>query len=389
MAPFLSDEPAYCGVAPLSDAPPSDIPDRNKFSPSTSLSSKLMHRPTARVLPTVAFFASVAFFCFAPLWPSEPVRAATVNLNVMTFNIKEDDGTNASQFSQNGWIVNKTFFASTGDRRDKAEAVIASAAPDIFGEQEGLPNQVTDLKAAFPNYTYYGQGRNGGNGASSGETNGIFYLTSRFTAVASGDFWLSTTPTVPGTTFVGNGTDTGNPRMVSWIDLYDNQSHQTYFVADTHWSLDSLAEQQSATFMHAQLATLSGGLPMLVLGDFNTTLTSGPLQTLTGANSSGYKLTDAYRHVFPTVGPNEATYHDFTGNQSGSAIDHIFYDAGTFTATAAAIVHTTYNGLYPSDHFPVTATLQVKVVPEPATALLLLIGGVAFFIRRMRSQKTS
>lgn len=341
-----------------------------------------MNRLTIRLLPARALLLTVTSFSMASAWQLGPVRAATVDLNVMTFNIRFDDGTIGSQFNKNGWIVNRTFF-TTGNRRDKTEAVIASSAPDIFGEQEGLPNQVADLKAAFPGYTYFGQGRNGGNGASSGETNGIFYLTSRFTAVAQGDFWLSTTPTVPGTTFVGNGTDTGNPRMVSWIDLYDNQSHQTYFVADTHWSLDSLAEQQSATFMRAQLATLAGGLPMLVLGDFNTTLTGGPLQTLTGASSSGYKLTDAYRHVFPTVGANEATYHNFTGNQSGSAIDHIFYDANTFTATAAAIVHTSYNGLYPSDHFPVIATLQVKVAPEPATWLLLVIGGVAFVALRL------
>ncbi|HEY4310800.1 MAG TPA: endonuclease/exonuclease/phosphatase family protein [Pirellulales bacterium] len=302
-------------------------------------------------------------------------RAATVNLNVMTFNIKFDDGSIGNQFEANGWVVNK-FYVPTGNRRDKVEATISSAAPDIFGEQEGLPNQVTDLKNAFPNYTYYGQGRNGGNGSTSGETNGIFYLTSRFTEVAEGDFWLSTTPTVPGTTFVGGGTDTGNPRMVSWIKLYDNQSHQTYFVADTHWSLDTQAENQSGTFMRTELAQLAGGLPMIVIGDFNTTLPSTALQTLVGATSSGFKLTDAYRHVYPTVGPNEATFHNFTGNQSGSAIDHIFYTASTFTATAAAIVHTTYNGLYPSDHFPVTATLQVTVVPEPAAIVMACLAAV-------------
>lgn len=345
-----------------------------------------MNRTTSRFLPSTACLLVLSLGCLAALWQLRSARAATVNLNVMTFNIRFDDGVGITQLSANGWHTIPPF-VTTGDRRDKAEAVIAAAAPDIFGEQEGLPNQVADLQAAFPGYTYYGQGRNGGNGPNSGETNGIFYLTSRFTAVASGDFWLSTTPTVPGTTFVGGGSDTGNPRMVSWVDLYDNQSHQTYFVADTHWSLDTLAEQQSATFMRAELAQLAGGLPMLVLGDFNTTLGSTALQTLSGANSSGYKLTDAYRHVFPTVGPNEATYHDFTGNQSGSAIDHIFYDANTFTATAAAIVHTSFNGLYPSDHFPVTATLAVQVVPEPATAILLVGGGAALMGRHKRKSK--
>ncbi len=306
------------------------------------------------------------------------VQAGTVNLNVMTFNIKEDDGTN--QLSPNSWVTDKSVIF-TGDRRDKAIDTITSYAPDILGEQEGLPNQVNDLKAALPGYTYYGQGR-GGTGSNSGETNGIFYLTSRFTDLGHGDFWLSDTPTVPGTTFSGTGTDTSNPRMVSWIKLYDNQSHQTYFTVDTHWSLDALARDESATLMRDQIGQLAGGLPLLVIGDFNAELESTSLQTLDGTIASGFTLIDAYRDVYPTIDVDESTSHHFTGDQYGASIDHIFYDASTFTATAAQIVHTSYNGLYPSDHFPVTATLQVNVVPEPASIVLGLSVLLLIALRR-------
>ncbi len=308
-------------------------------------------------------------------------QAGTADLNVMTFNIKEDDATN--QLSPNSWVTDKSVIF-TGDRRDKAIDKITSYAPDILGEQEGLPNQVNDLKAALPGYTYYGQGR-GGNGSNSGETNGIFYLTSRFTDLGHGDFWLSDTPTVPGTTFYGTGTDTSNPRMVSWIKLNDNQSHQTYFTVDTHWSLDSLARDESATLMRDQISQLAGGLPVLVIGDFNAELESSSLQTLDGSIASGFKLTDAYRNVYPTIGVDESTSHHFTGDQYGASIDHIFYDASTFTATAAQIVHTSYNGLYPSDHFPVTATLQVTVVPEPASIVLGLSALLLITLRRPHS----
>ncbi len=299
-------------------------------------------------------------------------RATTVDLKLMSFNIRMDDASIGNKLSPNGWV---TILQPNGNRRDRAFSVINTAAPDILGTEEGLPNQIADLQTALPGYTYYGLGRNGGN---NGEHSGIFYNTARFTAVAEGDFWLSTTPAVPGTTFTGGGSDTGNPRMATWIKLYDNQSHQTYFVLNTHWSLDAQARNQSATLIRNQIDQLSGGLPLIVMGDFNTTLGTTALQTLTGATVSGFKLTDAYRHVFPTVGPNEATYHNFTGNQSGSSIDHIFYDAGTFTATAAEIVHTSFpGGLYPSDHFPLTATLRVTVVPEPAAAVLVILGASA------------
>jgi len=314
---------------------------------------------------------------------ADRAQGTTVDLKLMSFNIRMDDASIGNKLSTNGWV---TILQPNGNRRDRAFSVINTAAPDILGTEEGLPNQIADLQAALPGYTYYGLGRNGGN---NGEHSGIFYNTARFTAVAQGDFWLSATPAVPGTTFTGGGSDTGNPRMATWLKLYDDQSHQTYFVLNTHWSLDTQARNQSAALIRNQIDQLSGGLPLIVMGDFNTTLGSTALQTLTGATVSGFKLTDAYRHVYPTVGPNEATYHNFTGNQAGSSIDHIFYDASTFTATAAEIVHTSFpGGLYPSDHFPLTATLRVTVVPEPGTAVLLLWGmsAVIVMVRRSRTR---
>jgi endonuclease/exonuclease/phosphatase family metal-dependent hydrolase len=305
-----------------------------------------------------------------------------VTLNLMSFNIRQDDGGLANRASTNGWYK---LFSDSGGRRDRALSTIQTYNPDLLGIEEALPNQLSDLQvsAALAGYGYYGPGRaaDGGN-----EHGGIFYRTSRFTPTGQGSFWLSATPTVPGTTFTGGGTDTGNPRMVNWMKLADNKTGQTYFVANTHWSLDSQARQLSANLMRTQFAALSGGLPMIVLGDFNTTLTSSPLQTLTGAtNPSGFQLTDAYRKVFPTVSPNEATYHNFTGTTSGSSVDHIFYSASTFTATAAAIVRTTYNGLYPSDHYPITATLQVTPVPEPATVGLAVAGAACILLWRRRA----
>src|SRR5262249_28480915 len=159
-----------------------------------------------------------------------------------------------------------------------------------------------------------------------------------------------------------------------------NQSHQTYFVLSTHWSLDTSARNQSAALLRSQIDALSGGLPLIVMGDFNTTLGSTALQNLSGATTSGFDLTDSYREVFPTVSSNEATFHDFTGNTSGSSIDHIFPSAGMLHATSAAIVRTSYGGLYPSDHFPVTATLQAQVVPEPATLTLAIVGAAGIIV---------
>jgi hypothetical protein len=40
--------------------------------------------------------------------------------------------------------------------------LIRQRAPDIFGVQEALARQMTDLETTLPTYRYYGVGRNDG-----------------------------------------------------------------------------------------------------------------------------------------------------------------------------------------------------------------------------------
>jgi hypothetical protein len=49
---------------------------------------------------------------------------------------------------------------------------------DIFGTQEGLKNQLEDLKKGLTAYTYYGIGRD--DGKEKGEHSAIFYKTDKF-----------------------------------------------------------------------------------------------------------------------------------------------------------------------------------------------------------------
>lgn len=340
-----------------------------------SRSCNSLRRLSVRVAASLALCLTASFAFPLVAWAG----SLHATLNIMSFNIRQDDGGLGNRASTNGWYK---LFSDSGGRRDRALTTVQTYNPDLLGIEEALPNQLADLQAsaALAGYGYYGPGRaaDGGN-----EHDGIFYRTSRFTPVAQGSFWLSTTPSTPGTTFTGGGTDTGNPRMANWMKLADNQTGQTYFVMNTHWSLDSQAESQSAALMRTEITALSGGLPLVVLGDFNATLTSSSMRTLAGAtNPTGFQLTDSYRKVFPTVGPNELTFHNFTGATAGSSIDHILYSAANFTATAAAIVRTSYSGLYPSDHYPVTTTLQVTPVPEPATIAMAVIGAVGLLAWR-------
>jgi endonuclease/exonuclease/phosphatase family metal-dependent hydrolase len=292
----------------------------------------------------------------------------------MTFNVRVDTGSTDS----NGWY---TVASDSGGRRDRAVSLINGLLPDIMGTQEVMPNQMNDLNALLNGYSSYGQGRDGGN---NGEHSAIFYRSARFTPLDHGDFWLSPTPDVPGTTFIGSGIN--YPRMATWMKLHDHHSQQTYFVINTHWSLDQSARNQSAALMRAKIEELSDGLPLIVTGDFNTANNSIAMQTLRGSGLPGFDLTNSYRAVFPTATINEATFHSFSGATIGTAVDHVLYSGDIFSPTGAAIVRTSFAGLYPSDHYPVTATFAVTVVPEPAAVWLAIAGAAVLMVIVIRSR---
>jgi len=314
--------------------------------------------------------------------------APAAELKVMTFNIKGDAAGLFDVFTrETAWhfidLTDPQDIKLGPHRRDRAIATINTAAPDILSVQELKINQRDDLLAAFPEYSYFGEGRRGGE---NDDSNGIFYREDRFDRLSGGSFWLSETPTVPGTTFTGNGSDTGNPRMATWATLLDHQTNVTYFVLSTHWSLDTSARNQSARLIQDMLPGLAGDLPILMLGDLNTNRTSVAGRVLQGlTNPDDVQFTASF---VEGGGVDGRTYHDWGGGVSGSPIDHIFHTPGDFLATDAEIIRTTYDGgLFPSDHYPVTVTLTV-LVPEPSTLWLAGILAVSLLAGRTMRPRT-
>ena len=165
---------------------------------------------------------------------------------------------------------------------------------------------------------------------------------------------------------------------------------QQYFLLNTHWdNASSTARNKSAELIRDMIPTLAGNLPLLVLGDFNTSQTSSAYREIRGLNApSEFQLLDSYRDVHPATLSNERTFHDFQGATSGSRIDFILHSAD-FQATAATIDRTNYDGRWPSDHYPVTASFDIEIVPEPSTGILAAIGvAFAFLTRRQLTARS-
>lgn len=280
----------------------------------------------------------------------ESTASTATPLKLMSFNVRFDAGAPSS--NANAWI------STTGNhRRDLAFNVINDVSPDILGVQEALNNQVQDLKGELNGYSFYGVGRD--DGVAAGEYSGIFYRSNRFTQTQQGTFWLNENPDTPGTKFPG----TCCARLASWVVLQDHQAeNQEYFVLNTHWDHQNQAAREfSAQLIRDRIDLVSGNRPVIVMGDLNTTPENAAYLNLIGTNDPNeFQLIDSYREVFPEPTSTEATFHGYVGNIIGLRVDYILH-SNYFHAEQANINRAVSGSSYPSDHYPVTATLRPRL----------------------------
>jgi endonuclease/exonuclease/phosphatase family metal-dependent hydrolase len=293
----------------------------------------------ARVL-VIAFIYVSAFAVIAD-------GADSVDLRVMSFNIRNSKAKEAA--SENNWKDTKF------PRRERAIRVIHENTPDLLGVQEERPLQVQDLKEALPEYAFYGIGRD--DGKNKGEFSGIYYRKDRFTQTAAGSFWLSETPETPGTSFYL--AFDACPRIASWVKLIDKKTGRELVLLNMHWDhISEPARKKSAALVRERLEKLGSDLPAIVTGDLNSHEDSPAVKELVGANGSTRReLADSFRELRPKRSTNESSFNDWKGTVKGSRIDFILHTR-EFTPVAAEIVRTSYDGHWPSDHYPVIATLN-------------------------------
>jgi len=235
---------------------------------------------------------------------------------------------------------------------------IAQAAPHVLGTQEALDFQVDYLQQQLDGYQVVGVGRE--DGARRGEFAAVFFRTERFTLADHGHFWLSETPDVPGS----RRWAASQTRTLTWCCLEDRMLAEpevapTFMVFNTHFDPRSeRARIESAALLRNRVEQSARVFPVIVTGDFNATEDKAVYGTLLRGDGSGLKLIDAYRAVYPRHDGEELTRHDFQPDCRGSRIDWILHSPH-FKAKQAAILRNMFNGRYPSDHYAVTATLQM------------------------------
>ena len=259
-----------------------------------------------------------------------PLRVATYNLR---FN-NPGDGPNA-------WP----------NRKEMVKDLVRYYHFDVFGTQEGLRGQLTDL-AELSDYAFVGHGRDDGHEA--GEHSAIFYRRSRLQLLKTGDFWLSETPDRP-----GKGWDaTCCNRICTWALFKDLATKQTFYFFSAHFDHQGVvARRESGKLMVRQITGIAGNAPVICAGDFNSTPDTEQIQIMQTLLRDARAISAA-----PPYGP-VGTFNGFDlAAPLADRIDYLFVSAGSQVLTYAALTDS-LRGRYPSDHFPVVADV---VLPRGA-----------------------
>ncbi|UQZ33623.1 endonuclease [Paenibacillus sp. PK3_47] len=249
-----------------------------------------------------------------------------------SFNIRFDSPADG----ENGWEF----------RKEHMLRLIRHYSWDVFGLQEAQGNQLRDL-AALDDYEVEGISRDHN---PESEHSPVFYKKSVFTKEDGGTFWLSETPEVPSKSW---GSDCN--RICTWVRLRDKRNGNRIHFMNTH--LDHISEEaryRGALIILDWIRNHGGDLPVVLTGDFNAFPDERCYREITG------QLTDTRRAADSHYGP----WGTFTGFRYDipwdqlKEIDYIFTDKQAKVLKTRTVTDS-FDRKYPSDHYPVTATLEI------------------------------
>jgi endonuclease/exonuclease/phosphatase family metal-dependent hydrolase len=275
--------------------------------------------------------------------PAKPDSFESLELRVMTFNIRNSYARDGG----NDWKHRKELVYQT----------IRDYSPDILGLQEANHVQQNELLTALPEYGFVGIGAKGG---TKGQYCSILYLKNRFEVEKTETYWLSDTPTVPSSTW-GNH----HLRIFTFARLVERESGHTIHAYNCHLDDGSKKAREKSVHQIAEhILNQPSNQPFVFMGDFNAPENSVTIQQLGNFNTQKDETIDLASDSFRMLHPQKkdvGTYHGYKGITQGDKIDSIFVSPTT-EVLQASIVRTSSNDRYPSDHFPVTATVRFKII---------------------------
>jgi endonuclease/exonuclease/phosphatase family metal-dependent hydrolase len=279
----------------------------------------------------MTFFSLLLALAFGQAPAPQPAQGAP--LTVMSFNIRYGTANDGD----NHWLR----------RREQLFALLREQQADVVGLQEALHGQIDEILRAVPGYGYVGVGRS--DGRQAGEYAAILYRTARLQVRRSDTFWFSDTPGVVKSTSWGNQIE----RICTWA-YFEDRDGPAFYLYNVHLDHQSQpSRERSVALLLARIAARDPRAPVVVTGDFN----AGE------DNPAAVAMRASFRDSFRVLQPDATEVGTFSGfrlgQASGDKIDFVFVEPGA-EVLEAAIVRTSRDGRYPSDHFPETARIRLR-----------------------------
>ena len=253
-------------------------------------------------------------------------------IKVMTYNIRchaPDD------LGKKSWFY----------RADLVVDTIEKAQPGIIGFQEVNSWQYDYLCESMPVYDSIITYRD--NIPVYSEGCPVFYRTDLYTLVNKGSFWLSETPDV-----MSKDWGAACYRICSYAILKDKATEKEFVVFNTH--LDHVSDEARINGIQVVLDKIKdfGSIPAILMGDLNAEEDSETYKSVTEF------FYDSKYQTENTM--TSCTYQDWGEQLDRNCIDYIMISKGDFEVESYKVITDTYDGIYTSDHFPLTATLAFK-----------------------------
>lgn len=217
--------------------------------------------------------------------------------------------------------------------------------PDVVGVQEHTDQMKADMSPIESRYEAIGDGR---NADLQGERCTIYVRKDSFEVLNHGTVWLSPEPALPGTM----NPDEGFPRIATWVLLKQRSNGSLLRVINTHFAYRSRITQLEniAALRRLYLSFFArDSIPAILMGDFNATPDSDIHAVLKG---DGWRDARANSEHM-----NDLTFHAFNGLPGSTLIDYIYtYQC---EGNGYTVNHTSEEGRWPSDHFPIQCEVNV------------------------------
>ncbi|TCL43713.1 endonuclease/exonuclease/phosphatase family metal-dependent hydrolase [Harryflintia acetispora] len=264
-------------------------------------------------------------------------------IRVASFNLRRDFGPRRKY----PWEV----------RRSIAADIIRDSGAAIIGVQEVLPQMRQDIRNLLTDYSIFGVGRMMGKKPKNDEHADIILKNDDVEVTWYKTFWLSKKPDTVSRAYFAMF-----PRICTVAVVKLKKSGRRIRVFNTHfdhvcWMARTLGVRMILDYINQ--TNLDDPLPTIVMGDFNA-----------HPNSTAVKIIREQMHEYRNVHLKDVygvldsvfnTYHGSKGKikPRSSPIDYIFV-SDEFEVVDVNIDTQSRDGVYPSDHYPVMATLRFK-----------------------------